>query len=172
MSTFNFSNPEDKDNVFSQVSKYLEEKGLIIINEDLKRPWGGFYVISENQIEQFIQAFFSQISISSDEMMLRMSPKILMVAPHARLSWQYHHRRSEIWRIIDGPVAVNTSDTDKPGVEQTYEQNAIVNITQGTRHRLIGLETWGVVAEIWKHTDSNNPSNEEDIIRVQDDFGR
>lgn len=31
---------------------------------------------------------------------------------------------------------------------------------------------WGVVAEIWQHTDKDNPSNEDDIVRVQDDFGR
>jgi mannose-6-phosphate isomerase len=29
-----------------------------------------------------------------------------------------------------------------------------------------------VVAEIWQHTDADYPSDEEDIIRVQDDFGR
>jgi hypothetical protein len=39
------------------------------------------------------------------------------------------------------------------------------------RHRLIGLDDFGVVAEIWQHTDAI-PSDEEDIIRVQDDFGR
>jgi hypothetical protein len=30
----------------------------------------------------------------------------------------------------------------------------------------------GVIAEIWQHTDANHPSDEDDIIRVQDDFGR
>jgi hypothetical protein len=34
------------------------------------------------------------------------------------------------------------------------------------------LDGWGIVAEIWRHTDVENPSNEEDIVRVQDDFGR
>jgi len=28
------------------------------------------------------------------------------------------------------------------------------------------------VAEIWQHTDAAQPSNEADIVRVQDDFGR
>ena len=42
---------------------------------------------------------------------------------------------------------------------------------QGVRHRLIGLDDYAVVAEIWQHTDKI-PSDEEDIIRVQDDFGR
>ena len=27
-------------------------------------------------------------------------------------------------------------------------------------------------SEIWQHTDADNPSDEDDIIRVQDDFGR
>ena len=40
------------------------------------------------------------------------------------------------------------------------------------RHRLIGLKNIGIVAEIWQHTDANYPSDEDDIIRVQDDFGR
>jgi hypothetical protein len=50
----------------------------------------------------------------------KLSSKIIIVKPGARLSWQYHNRR----------------------------------------------------AEIWQHTDVNHPSDEEDIIRVQDDFGR
>jgi hypothetical protein len=29
----------------------------------------------------------------------------------------------------------------------------------------------GIVAEIWQHTDLNQPSDEEDIVRLQDDFG-
>ena len=47
-----------------------------------------------------------------------------------------------------------------------------ITLTQGERHRLIGLDDYGVVAEIWQHTDKKNPSDEEDIVRVQDDFGR
>jgi len=34
-----------------------------------------------------------------------------------------------------------------------------------------GIDGWGVVAEIWQHT-ASNPSDEEDIERLQDDFGR
>jgi hypothetical protein len=37
---------------------------------------------------------------------------------------------------------------------------------------LIGLDQQALVAEIWQHTDPKNPSNEEDIVRLQDDFGR
>jgi len=47
-----------------------------------------------------------------------------------------------------------------------------VELKQGERHRLIGLDQWGIVAEIWRHTDIENPSDEDDIVRLQDDFGR
>jgi hypothetical protein len=40
------------------------------------------------------------------------------------------------------------------------------------RHRLVGLDNWGVVTEIWQHTDVEHPSDESDIVRLQDDFGR
>ena len=40
------------------------------------------------------------------------------------------------------------------------------------RHRLIGLKNIGIVAEIWQHTDINNPSDENDIVRLQDDYNR
>ena len=48
----------------------------------------------------------------------------------------------------------------------------IIRLKQGERHRLMGLDNWGIVAEIWQHIDVDNPSNEDDIVRVQDDFGR
>jgi mannose-6-phosphate isomerase len=47
-----------------------------------------------------------------------------------------------------------------------------VSLKKGERHRLVGVEEWGIIAEIWQHTDIKNPSNEDDIVRVQDDFGR
>jgi hypothetical protein len=50
--------------------------------------------------------------------------------------------------------------------------NDVVKLVQGQRHRLVGTDEWGIIAEIWKHTDKENPSDEEDIVRVEDDFGR
>ncbi len=95
-----------------------------------------------------------------------------MVKPNTKLSWQYHHRRAEIWRVIKGNAGVVKSDTDEEGeltILKTFDQ---ITLKQGERHRLVGLGDWAVIAEIWQHTDANNPSNEDDIVRVQDDFGR
>ena len=55
---------------------------------------------------------------------------------------------------------------------EVYSEGHQIVLKQGIRHRLIGLYEYCVVAEIWQHTDANFPSDEEDIIRVQDDFGR
>ena len=37
---------------------------------------------------------------------------------------------------------------------------------------LIGLDNFSVVSEIWLHTDSESPSDENDIVRISDDYGR
>jgi hypothetical protein len=69
-------------------------------------------------------------------------------------------------------VGVATSDTDVEGEVQSYAPGGQITLRQGERHRLVGLAGWGVVAEIWQHTDAGKPSDEADIVRVQDDFGR
>lgn len=149
----------------------IESHGLRVASKDDARPWGGFFVIDEGQAAAFIETFFP----GEDAAALtarKVSPKILVVAPGARLSWQYHHRRAELWRVLEGPVAVMRSADDAETAPETHAEGTIVRLAQGERHRLIGREDVGIVAEIWLHTDPSNPSDEEDIVRVQDDFGR
>ena len=101
-----------------------------------------------------------------------MSPKILIVKPESRLSWQYHNRSAEIWQVYKGSAGIIRSDTDIENEMEVYNEGDQIILQQGERHRLIGLDDYCVVAEIWQHTDANLPSDEDDIIRVQDDFGR
>jgi len=160
------------NNVFDKVAGQLAALNFKIVQKDKKRPWGGFYVIDEMQTEEFAREFFPDEDFNQLKISERLSPKILMVAPHKRLSWQYHHRRAEIWRCIDGEVAVATSNTDEEENKIILKAGDKIKLQQGERHRLIGLDGWGVVAEIWQHTDAANPSDEDDIVRLQDDFGR
>ncbi len=150
----------------------MEELGFRIVKQDKDRPWGGFYVIDESQAKEFAQYFFPEEDFEKLKISEKLSPKILMVAPGKRLSWQYHHRRAEIWRCISGTVGVVTSLTDEAADEHTLQAGDKIKLQQGERHRLIGLQGWGLVAEIWQHTDAAHPSDEDDIVRVQDDFGR
>jgi len=158
--------------VFSTVKNFLVEKGFSIVNCDMDRPWGGFFVIDESQAAQFKNEFFKGIAEDNSSVSGKLSPKILIVEGKKRLSWQYHHRRSEIWKVIGGVAGVKRSNSDDEGQLETKKVNDLISLKQGECHRLIGLESWGIIAEIWQHTDPDHPSDEEDIVRVQDDFGR
>jgi len=163
---------QERKAVFAEIETYLNDLQLSIVASDFQRPWGGFFVIDEAQAKQFAELFFPGIDLSTLRISGKLSPKILIVEPDKRLSWQYHHRRAEIWRSISGTVGVVTSFTDKEANTITLTPGQEIRLAQGQRHRLKGLREWGVLAEIWQHTDVAHPSDEDDIVRVQDDFGR
>lgn len=129
-------------------------------------------MIDKNQASEFSREFFPEEDLEALKISEKLSPKILMGAPGKRLSWRYHHRRAEIWRCIDGEVAVATSYSDEESAKNILKPGDKIKLKQGGRHRLIGLDGWGVIAEIWLHTFAANPSDEDDIIRLQDGFGR
>jgi mannose-6-phosphate isomerase-like protein (cupin superfamily) len=162
----------NKETLFQETENTLTQQGFSIIQQDQSRPWGGFFVIEETQAQQFADVYFNGMPIERLKISGKLSPKILIVAPQKRLSWQYHHRRAEIWKVLKGKVGVVTSDTDEEGELKTFDPGAVIVLKQGERHRLVGLTEWGVLAEIWQHTDADKPSDEDDIVRVQDDFGR
>ena len=157
---------------FSRTAAQLQAAGFRIEREDANRPWGGFFVIDETQAQQFADTYFDGLLIEQLKISGKLSPKILLIAPHQRLSWQYHLRRGEIWHVVQGPVGVATSETDEQHLMRHYETGQQLTLRKGERHRLIGLEGWSILAEIWQHTDVAHPSDEDDIVRVQDDFGR
>jgi len=158
--------------LFQSIINEIQDLGFRIVSTDMHRPWGGFLVIDEKQTQKFVDTFFKEQASEIKVGQRKLSPKILMVEPGKKLSWQYHHRRSEIWKVIKNSAGVIISDTDHQGSVQEKAENDIIRLNKGQRHRLVGLDQWGIIAEIWQHTDPNNPSNEEDIVRVQDDFGR
>jgi mannose-6-phosphate isomerase len=161
-----------KESIFEKTAAMLAELNFSVVTIDETRPWGGFFVIEETNAAAFATQYFPEENLADLKITNKVSPKILLVAPGKKLSWQYHHRRAEIWKCIGGTVAVATSDTDEEKEKHILKEGDIIKLKQGERHRLMGLEDWGVVAEIWLHTDAANPSDEEDIVRVQDDFGR
>jgi len=163
---------DQKKEIFDSVAQRLKIEGFNVVSSDETRPWGGFFVIDEEQAQQFANVYFDKLNVDDLKISGKLSPKILIVAPNKRLSWQYHHRRAERWTVVNGTVGVSVSDTDEMGPVQQLSPGQNIELKQGERHRLIGLEDWGIVAEIWQHTDLNNPSDEDDIVRVQDDFGR
>ena len=159
-------------NYLNEIEQEIKELGFEIIEKDFERPWGGFLVISEKQSQEFADKFFDGINIENIRIGGKLSPKILVVNPNSKLSWQYHHRRAEIWKVFRGEVGVSRSYDDNQNPLIKLVTGDQIRLKKGERHRLIGLSDFAVIAEIWQHTDPNNPSDEKDIVRLSDDYGR
>ena len=158
--------------IFNEIEAVLEKLNLRIHSFDKQRPWGGFFVLEEDDAQKFSNIYFNNLDVQSLKISGKLSPKILLIKPKSRLSWQYHFRRAETWRILKGEVGVVKSFDDRERELINFKAGDIITIDNEERHRLVGLKDWAVVAEFWRHTDQSNPSNEEDIIRIQDDYHR
>jgi len=163
----------DIHSIAQEQKEALKQKGISLIEEleDLDRPWGGFLVVDPADTKTFIAEFFSDAKFSFNPK-LDLQPKILMVLAEQRLSWQYHHRRAEYWRAVDASVGYYKSENDEMGDLQILEPGEFIKLDVQERHRLVGLGEVGIVAEIWQHTDPDQPSTEADIVRVEDDYSR
>ena len=154
---------------YTDIREEIESLGFNVINHDFNRPWGGFLLIDESQSQDFIHTFISKENLKIEG---RLSPKILIVNPESRLSWQFHYRRKEIWRVYKNSVGIVRSMDNNQNEMEILNEGDIINFQIKERHRLVGLSNFGVVAEIWIHTDLKNPSNEQDIVRLEDDYSR
>jgi len=163
---------EIKSDYLKNISEVINSLGLRISSYDFERPWGGFFIIDENQAQKFADIYFDGKNTKDLQIAGKLSPKILAIQPNSKLSWQYHHRRAEIWRVFRGKVGISRSldNIEKP-VKILNEKDQI-KLKKGERHRLIGLDDFAVVSEIWQHTDPDYPSDENDIVRISDDYGR
>jgi mannose-6-phosphate isomerase-like protein (cupin superfamily) len=173
MSFPQIENETSRQVIVGQVRDYLLQQGFAIAELDDTRPWGAFFRIANAQADKFIELFYRDVPVPERARGGERSPKILLVAPLQRLSWQYHDRRGELWRVVNGTVGVYASPSDaQPEQRRALHAGETIELTQGTRHRLAGLDGWGAVAEIWIHTDPAWPSDEDDIHRLQDDYQR
>jgi mannose-6-phosphate isomerase-like protein (cupin superfamily) len=91
------------------------------------------------------------------------SIKIITVHPGEALSLQYHSRRSEFWVVLDKGLEITLG-------EKAWQpkENEEIFIPKRTPHRLRCLGPKRArVMEIWIGN-----SDEEDIVRLEDDYGR
>lgn len=88
--------------------------------------------------------------------------KLLHVNAGERLSLQYHHKRKEFWKVIKGPALVQIGSKKYTGNEGDEFQ-----IPTKAKHRLSALDSDVLILEI-----SYGKFDENDIVRVEDDFGR
>lgn len=169
--------PVEKAQVCQQIEEQLIARGYTIVDQDRERPWGAFFRVADSDTDRFLKDFFADVPFPESDASI--SPKILAIFGNGdaenptRLSWQRHNRRGERWRPLNGPVAAYISDTDEhPEQHEVFEPGTVINVPQGKTHRLVGIEPVSIVAETWLHSDPLHPSNEEDIVRVADDYLR
>lgn len=170
-----FGASTDKHAVSSEIERYINLSGYKIADKDIDRPWGAFFRFETTDAARFLKEFFPELesmNIEIDNQGLELSPKILIVSPGQRLSWQYHSRRAEIWRFLTEGQYVRSLNDEENDIEHANKGD-IVSFQKEERHRLVGLEDkYAFVAEIWQHTDPTNLSDEDDIVRLQDDYKR
>lgn len=172
----NFTKQVTKKVASTRVRDMIKETGYTIVEFNEDKPWGAYYRLHNDEAERFVQEFFPGLTMKEARLGhddVDLSPKFLLVSPGQRLSWQLHHRRAERWRFLN-KGAYFKSSADKQGKRLTAEPDTIVQFEQGERHRLCTFddENYTLVAEIWQHTVPDAPSNEDDIIRLEDDYQR
>lgn len=111
--------------------------------ESEERPWGRFFVLHDQPTYKL---------------------KRIEVDPGRRLSYQYHHKRSEAWTIVEG-AGVITLD----GKESEYIKGQTVLIPQGVKHR---IENKGKEKVVFIEVQTGSYFGEDDIVRIQDDYNR
>lgn len=118
-------------------------------NEDMtaeyeQRPWGSFTVLDDCD---------------------NYKVKRIDVLPGKRLSYQRHAKRSEHWFVVQGTAKVTLN-----GTEYLVPSGMAVDIAAGTAHRVENPET--DVLLVFIETQTGTYFGEDDIERLEDDFGR
>ena len=90
--------------------------------------------------------------------------KRIEVDPGGRLSYQYHHKRSEAWTIVEGTGVITLDGQDKE-----YTKGQTVLITQGAKHR---IENKGQEKVIFIEVQTGTYFGEDDVVRIEDDYNR
>lgn len=165
----------EKTQVTDNLRTAIAQLGYDIVEANEGKPWGVYYRLDAAQIAQFLEDFFPGLSLTEAKLgnnEAELSPKFLVVAPGQRLSWQYHGRRAERWTFLTDGLYHRSID-DELGEPVSATAGEVVQFQTGERHRLCAMaDSWTVVAEIWQHTDLAQLSDENDIVRLADDYSR
>jgi mannose-6-phosphate isomerase len=108
-----------------------------------ERPWGLFQVLDEGE---------------------GFKVKRIEVLPGKRLSYQKHAHRKEHWMVVTG-IARVTLD----GKQIDVSAGSAIDIPKGSAHR---VENPGAERMIFIEVQQGDYLGEDDIVRLEDDFGR
>ncbi len=108
-----------------------------------KRPWGTYEILLDSE--------YCKV-------------KEITVDRGHRLSYQYHHKRSEVWTIVKGTGKVVLNDE-----EVSISAGDVIQIPQGMKHR---IQNNGESKLIFIEVQQGTYFGEDDIVRLQDDYKR
>lgn len=108
-----------------------------------QRPWGTYEVLLTKEVFQL-----KEIRVNSGQ----------------RLSYQTHKYRAEHWFITKGPALVTID-----GETRTMEIGQSIDIEVGVAHRMAAPNANSVA---FVEVQMGTYFGEDDIIRLEDDFGR
>jgi mannose-6-phosphate isomerase-like protein (cupin superfamily)/glycosyltransferase involved in cell wall biosynthesis len=128
---------------YQEVLRMEKEKAIDVSPQYDERPWGSFQVLDE----------------ASDYKVKR-----ILVLPGKRLSYQKHARRSEHWMVVEGQGKVTLD-----GHQMLVSAGQTVDVPIGTAHR---IENPGSQKLVFIEIQRGSYFGEDDIVRLQDDFGR
>ena len=111
--------------------------------ESEERPWGCFFVLHDEP---------------------KYKLKRTEVNPGGRLSYQYHHKRSEAWSIVK---ATGTITLD--GEAKEYKVGQTILIPQGIKHR---IENKGTKKVVFIEVKTGTYFEEEDFVRMENEYNR
>lgn len=113
------------------------------INVHDVRPWGQYWVLEDSATHKV---------------------KRIEVKPGGRLSYQYHHHRSEVWTVVSGTARVTLEDQ-----ETDHGAGQVIAIPKGARHR---VENPGTEILTIIEVQLGTYFGEDDIVRIADDYKR
>ena len=108
-----------------------------------ERPWGSFTVLDEGE---------------------GFKVKRIEVLAGKRLSYQKHARRAEHWFVVKGTARVTLN-----GEELIKTAGEAIDIPRGAAHR---VENPGEDLMVFIEVQQGDYLGEDDIVRLEDDFGR
>jgi len=162
---------KEKAERFARLMAEARDLGLEVREVDSTKPWGGYIRFRRASLGSFLAAYWRGIQVRDAD--LDLDAKLLLVAPRHRLSLQSHARRSELWRVLEGPAVVSMGPSENELDQRLVRPGKVVTLPCGWVHRVSAPDNgWAILAEFWQHEDPAAPSDENDIIRYEDDYGR
>ncbi|NWF54562.1 MAG: phosphomannose isomerase type II C-terminal cupin domain [Syntrophaceae bacterium] len=108
-----------------------------------RRPWGSYTILEEAETYKV---------------------KRIEVLPAKRLSYQRHQKRDEHWVVVEGEAVVTVEGRDIP-----LSPGGSVDIPRMAAHR---IRNPGKTPLVFIEVQKGDYFGEDDIIRLEDDFGR